>query len=85
MKVFELTLYKSISNATLFTVNGVTETIRTCSKSGGTFNACTLYNVTSAKYCAVCDKDLCNGYGKLSTSYWMVVSLVIGVFIKKMI
>ena len=72
-------------NITLFTVNGVTETIRTCSKSGGSLNACTLYNVTSATYCAVCDKDLCNGSNMVITSSFMPIILAIFVTIMKMI
>lgn len=74
-----------LTNLTSFIVNGVTETIRTCSKAGGSFNACTIYNVTSATYCGVCDKDLCNGSNIVITSTWMPIILVILVSIMKMI
>lgn len=75
-------LHYTKSNEILFSVNGVTETIRTCSKSGGAFNACTIYNVTSAKYCTVCETDLCNKSEKLITSTWMAVTIIIGVIFK---
>ena len=79
--------YKMKSNKILYTENGLTQMVRKCSiiDVKGTFDACYIYNIHGAKYCGLCDTDLCNGSQKLITSYWMVFTLVIGVFVKKMI